>query len=96
MVMAESHVVSALANKRAEIAGMIARAQQQLGQFRADLVHLDATIRLFAPAMEPETIPPKRILNLISGSNRAVCRAVCSMRFVGRVRQSAHPTSSGR
>ena len=62
MDMAESHVVSALANKRAEIAGgMIARAQQQLGQFRADLVHLDATIRLFSPAMEPETIPPKRI-----------------------------------
>jgi len=61
MDMAESHVVSALANKRAEIAGMIARAQQQLGQFRADLVHLDATIRLFAPAMEPEMIPPKRI-----------------------------------
>src|SRR5271170_6216081 len=61
MDMAESHVVSALANKRAEIAGMIARAQQPLGQFRADLVHLDATIRLFAPAMEPETIPPKRI-----------------------------------
>ena len=60
MDMAESHVVSALTNKRAEIAGMIARAQQQLGQFRADLVHLDA-IRLFAPAMEPETIPPKRI-----------------------------------
>ena len=59
--MAESHVVSGLANKRAEIAGMIARAQQQLGKFRADLAHLDATIRLFAPAMEPETIPPKRI-----------------------------------
>ena len=29
MDMAESHVVSALANKRAEIAGMITRAQQQ-------------------------------------------------------------------
>ena len=40
MDMADSHVVSALANKRAEIAGMIARAQQQLGQFRADLGHL--------------------------------------------------------
>jgi hypothetical protein len=59
--MAESHVVSALTNKRAEIAGMIARAQQQIGQFRADLAHLDATIRLFAPAMEPETIPARRI-----------------------------------
>jgi len=61
MDMAESHVVSGLANKRAEIAGMIARAQQRIGQFRADLVHLDATIRLFAPAMEPETILAKRI-----------------------------------
>ena len=59
--MAESHVVSALTNKRAEIAGMIARAQQQIGRFRADLAHVDATIRLFAPAMEPETIPAKRI-----------------------------------
>jgi len=59
--MAESHVVSGLANKRAEIAGLIARAQQQIGQFRADLAHLDATIRLFAPAMEPETIRAKRI-----------------------------------
>ena len=59
--MAESHVVSALVNKRAEIAGMIARTEQQLGQFRADLVHLDATIRLFAPRMEPKTIPAKRI-----------------------------------
>jgi hypothetical protein len=43
--MAESHVVSALVNKRAEIAGMIARTEQQLGQFRADLVHLDERIR---------------------------------------------------
>jgi hypothetical protein len=53
--------VSALVNKRAEIAGMITRTEQQLGQFRADLVHLDATIRLFAPEMEPKTIPAKRI-----------------------------------
>ena len=59
--MAENRAVSALANKRAEIAGMIARAQQQIGRFRADLAHVDATIRLFAPAMEPETIPAKRI-----------------------------------
>ena len=60
MDMAESHVVSALISKRAEIASMIARTQQ-LGQFRADLAHVDATVRLFAPAMVPETIPAKRI-----------------------------------
>ena len=60
MDMAESHVVSALISKGAEIASMIARTQQQLGQFRADLAHVDATVRLFAPAMVPETIPAKR------------------------------------
>ena len=59
--MAESHVVSALVNKRAEIAGMIARTEQQLGQFRADLVHLDAALRLFAPGLEPKTIPAKKM-----------------------------------
>jgi len=59
--MEERHGVSALVNIRAEIAGMIARAEQQLGQFRADLVHLDAAIRLFAPRMEPKLIPAKRI-----------------------------------
>ncbi len=59
--MAESHVVSALVNKRAEIAGMITRTEQQLGQFCADLVHLHAGICLFAPEMEPKTIPAKRI-----------------------------------
>ena len=59
--MAESHVVSALVSKQAEIAGLITRTEQQLGQFRADLVHLDATLRLFAPELEPKTIPAKRI-----------------------------------
>jgi hypothetical protein len=53
--MAETHVVSALVDKRAEIAGQITRFEQQLGQFRADLTHVDATIRLFAP----DTIPAK-------------------------------------
>ena len=92
--MAESHVASALVNKRAEIAGMIARTEQQLGQFRADLVHLDATIRLFAPEMGPKTIRRRGSANLISGSNKERCRAVCSMRFAGLGNRSALQTSS--
>jgi hypothetical protein len=60
-IMGESHVVSALVNKRAEMAGIIARTEQQLGQFRADLVHLDAAIRLFAPGLEPKSIPAKKV-----------------------------------
>jgi hypothetical protein len=59
--MSGRHVVSALINKRAEVAGTIARTEQQLGQFRADLVHLDATLRLFALELEPKMIPSKTI-----------------------------------
>ena len=59
--MPESHVVSALVDKRAELAGQTVRVEQQLGQFRADLIHVDATIRLFAPTLEPETIRAKVI-----------------------------------
>jgi hypothetical protein len=59
--MAETHVVSALVEKRAEIAGQITRFEQQVGQFRADLTHVDATIRLFAPDLTPDAIPAKVI-----------------------------------
>ena len=59
--MAETHVVSALVEKRAEIAGHITRFEQQIGQFRADLTHVDATIRLFAPDLTPDAIPAKVI-----------------------------------
>ena len=92
--MAESHVVSALVSKRAEIAGLIARTERQLGQFRADLVHLDATLRLFAPGLEPKTIPAKRIGKPIFGSSMENCRGACSTRFVGRGRRSTRPMSS--
>jgi len=38
---------SATPCRRGEIAGVIARIEQQLGQFRADLVHLTAAAHLF-------------------------------------------------
>ena len=80
--MAESCVASALVNERAEIAGMIARTEQQLGQFRTELVHLDATLRLFAPDLEPKTIPAKKKFGKpISGSSKENCRGACSTRF---------------
>ena len=85
--MAESHVVSALVSKRAEIAGMIARTQQQPGQFRADLVHVDATIRLFAPAMVPETIPAKRIRQ----SDLLFERGELSRRVLDALRRAGEP-----
>ena len=85
--MAESHVVSALVNKRAEVAGIIARTEQQLGQFRADLVHLDATLRLFAPELEPKMIPSKTIRQ----SDRWFERGELSRRVLDALRRAGEP-----
>jgi hypothetical protein len=59
--MAESHVVAALKDKRAELSGGIADLEKRIGQHRADLLHVDAVLRLFAPEFEPAAIPPKTV-----------------------------------
>ena len=59
--MTETHVVSALRNKRAEIAGQIANLENRAHALRARLVHLDDTIRLFASDLDPADIPPRRV-----------------------------------
>lgn len=58
--MSEPHVVSALRTKRAEISGHIHDLEKKIGRLRASLLHVDASIRLFSPETNPDTIPPKR------------------------------------
>ncbi len=57
--MTETHVVSALIQKRAELAGKIEHAQTTLRQLIIDLDNLDATLRLFEPDIELDDIKPK-------------------------------------
>jgi hypothetical protein len=58
--MAEPHVVGALRRKRADLAGTVLQLEKRLIQERANLTHLDATMRLFDPHSRPEEIRPKR------------------------------------
>ncbi len=58
--MAQAHVISALRDKRSELAGMVNRLEQELVGHRASLTHLDATMRLFDPDIRPEEIRPRR------------------------------------
>ncbi len=58
--MAEPHVISTLCAKRAELAGEVQAAEKRLDQLRADLVHLDAVLRVFGANVRPEQIAPKR------------------------------------
>ena len=57
--MADPHVISALREKRAKLAGCIVKLERQLEQRRADLTHIDGVLRLFRPGSDPEDIKPK-------------------------------------
>jgi len=58
--MTNSHVISALRLKRAEISGHIHDLEKRVARQRTNLANLDATIKLFSPGMNPDSIPPKR------------------------------------
>jgi hypothetical protein len=58
--MTEPHVIFALRDKRAYLAGHIKTLEAEIAQARVDLIHVDATLKLFDPAIEPEGIPSKR------------------------------------
>jgi hypothetical protein len=58
--MTNSHVVSALRLKRAEISGHIHDLEKRTARQRANLANIDARIRLFSPGTNPDAIPPKR------------------------------------
>jgi hypothetical protein len=57
--MAQSHVVSGLIAKRAELAGRIETVQAELRSLIVTLDNLDATIRLFDPEIDIVEIRPK-------------------------------------
>jgi hypothetical protein len=58
--MAETHVVSALLAKRAEISGYIHELEKKIGRLRPSLLHIDASLLLFSPGTDPDAILPKR------------------------------------
>jgi hypothetical protein len=57
--VANSYCLSGLVAKRAELAGEIRLAEERLDQLRADILHLDAAIRIIAPGYHTDAIVPK-------------------------------------
>jgi len=59
--MAEPLIITTLCRKRAELSGKIADLERTLDRERANLAHLDATLRMFAPDLDPKAITPIRV-----------------------------------
>ncbi len=89
--MGEPHVISALRDKRAELSGTIRALESKIGQHRANLMHLDATLRLFAPEIDPGSITPKRP----KARNEWFRHGECLRLIYDVLRDSAAPINTG-
>jgi hypothetical protein len=58
--MSTSPVINSLRRKRAEIAGSLRELDARIHDLRRDLAHIDATLKLFDPSIEPRAIKPVR------------------------------------
>jgi len=59
--MAETHVISALTSKRAEVSGEIKHYEKLLKQSKLNLASIDQTIHLFDDTYDLRTIKAKRV-----------------------------------
>lgn len=58
--MADTHVISALVNKRARLDGEIKARRYQIMRLEAEMAHVDAVIRMFNPSYDISKIATKR------------------------------------
>jgi hypothetical protein len=79
------HVVAGLIEKRRELASIIDELQRRLDQHRADLTHINGTLRVLASDLDPETIRSKRVYR----RNRYFARNELSWLCLGVLRTAA-------
>ena len=77
--MVTTHAITALRNKRGELAGQIDALQDQLRQAFIDMDHIDATLRMFQPDIELDEIKPKPLPPRHRAFKGQVTRAILAM-----------------
>jgi hypothetical protein len=88
--MSETHVVSALRKKRAEVAGHVHDLEKKVKTWRARLAHIDETIKIFSPETDPEAIPPKRTYRRARYFSRGEFARLC----LDELRRAAGPLTT--
>ncbi|HRN87860.1 hypothetical protein [Hyphomicrobium sp.] len=88
--MAESHVITALSRKRAELSGDIERLQRELSDKVSALEKLDATLLLFDPEYEIASIRPKAFRPPDDWSKRGEMTRI----ILGIMRKASEPLTS--
>lgn len=83
--MAETHVVSGLAAKRSELTGQIEHYHTLISRLAADVAHIDAAIKLFAPDFDLRSVRSKayRVRSSIFRYGDALVQVLDVMRAAG-------------
>lgn len=77
--MVTTHAITALRDKRGELAGQIDALQDQLRQAFIDMDHIDAALRMFMPDIELDEIKPKPLPPRHRAFKGQVTRAILVM-----------------
>ena len=88
--MAEPHVITALAKRRAQLSGDIESTQVQLHQMILNLEHLDRTLLMFDPSYEIASIKPKAFRPPADWSKRGEMTRL----ILGILRKATEPLTS--
>lgn len=89
--MAETHVISALVDKRARIDGEIQIRRYQITRLELELAHLDAVIRMFRPSYDLSKIATKRS---IKRSKTGTARGSGTREALTILREAGEPLTS--
>ena len=87
----DPHVVTALIEKRARVAGELQAAQYRVMRLRGDLAAIDSCLRMFKEGFDPTTIPAKVTL---AKSPANLGKGVASRRALEILRVSGEALSS--
>lgn len=77
--MADTHVMTALRTKRAQLAGHIDALQDQLREAMIAVDHVDCTLRIFDPDIDLDEIKPKPLPPRHHAFKGQVTRAILAM-----------------
>ena len=83
--MADTHVMTALNRKYAELLGLLRQSEARSIELAANLAHVEATIRLFVADWDSASIAPRRpkAPSRWQGKGRAIQAALAVMRVAG-------------
>ena len=91
LTLPNAHVLAALKERRAAIAGEIGTVESRLRYLHEVLHHVDGALRVFSPSFDPDSIPPKRRYRRV----KLFETGELSRLVLGTLRRAEKPLSSG-